>query len=352
VQGRLGETESSSTEARFTVRVGARTGGAMKTLFTPEGFRALRASWILLGLAVAAAIAVGVGGHWITERDIRDGTAADKRVRDARTRLDGARRERDNLAESAEVFRALVERGILQDERRLDLVELVAELRRRHKPPGARIRHRAPAAAARKPVRFRRGALQPREAARAGAARGRPARLRRGARALAARALSGGPVRDEAHRRPAADVAAAARGSRLHPRVDHAQGEEKEHPVGKGLLAALLVLALPAMPADLGTLFHTAEERARLDALRRGEPATPSRHGHPLPSRRGPRSRKSPDFVKRSDGRNTVWIDGRAITAPSNARTAPLFDPRVVRDLEQNAPSDIKLVPSKKNSEP
>ncbi|QJR12611.1 hypothetical protein DSM104443_03702 [Usitatibacter rugosus] len=104
----------------------------MNTLFTAEGFRALRASWILLGLAVAAAVAVGVGGHWITERDVRDGTAADKRVRDARTRLDGARRERDNLAESAEVFRALVERGILQDERRLDLVELVAELRRRH----------------------------------------------------------------------------------------------------------------------------------------------------------------------------------------------------------------------------
>lgn len=104
----------------------------MSGLFTAEGFRALRGSWILLGLAVLAAVAVGVGGHWITQRDIRDGNASDKRVRDARTRLDGARRERDNLAESAEVFRALVERGILQDERRLDLVELVADLRRRH----------------------------------------------------------------------------------------------------------------------------------------------------------------------------------------------------------------------------
>jgi len=104
----------------------------MNTLFTAQGFRALRASWILLALSVLAAIAVGVGGHWITERDKRDGGASDKRVREARARLDGARRERDNLAESAEVFRALVERGILQDERRLDLVELVAELRRRH----------------------------------------------------------------------------------------------------------------------------------------------------------------------------------------------------------------------------
>jgi len=121
--------------------------------------------------------------------------------------------------------------------------------------------------------------------------------------------------------------------------------------VGKGLLAALLVLALPAMPAELGTLFHTAEERARLDALRRGEPATPPATAtSPIAPR--PSVPEVTGFVKRSDGRNTVWIDGRAITAPSNAKTAPLFDPRVVRDLEQNAPSDIKLVPSKKNSEP
>jgi len=104
----------------------------MKTVFSKEGFQALRAAWILLSLSLVAAVAIGAGGHWITERDKRDGGASDKRVREARTRLDGARRERDNLAESAEVFRALVERGILQDERRLDLVELIAELRRRH----------------------------------------------------------------------------------------------------------------------------------------------------------------------------------------------------------------------------
>jgi hypothetical protein len=104
----------------------------VSAVFSPEGFRALRASWILLGLAVLASIAIGAGGHWITERDKKEGGVADKRLRDARARLDGARRERENLTESAEVFRALVERGILQDERRLDLIELVAELRRRY----------------------------------------------------------------------------------------------------------------------------------------------------------------------------------------------------------------------------
>ena len=42
--------------------------------------------------------AIGAGGHWITERDKREGGQAEKRLREARTRLDGARRERDNLS--------------------------------------------------------------------------------------------------------------------------------------------------------------------------------------------------------------------------------------------------------------
>lgn len=104
----------------------------MSAVFSKEGFHALRASWILLALSLATALAIGAGGRWITERDKREGSLSSKRVSEARARLDGARRERDNLAESAEVFRALVERGILQDERRLDLIELVDELRRRH----------------------------------------------------------------------------------------------------------------------------------------------------------------------------------------------------------------------------
>jgi hypothetical protein len=104
----------------------------MKAVFSAEGLRALRGSWILLALAALTAAGIGAGGHWFTERDKRDGGQAEKRLREARSRLDGARRERDNLAESAEVFRVLVERGILQEERRLDLVELIAQLRRRH----------------------------------------------------------------------------------------------------------------------------------------------------------------------------------------------------------------------------
>jgi hypothetical protein len=90
----------------------------------------------------------------------------------------------------------------------------------------------------------------------------------------------------------------------------------------------LLVLALAASaftwaaePA-LGTLFHTPEERARLDRLRRGEsePAAALIPGH---------GSAVTGFVKRSDGRHTVWIDG----APVTVRGAPpaVFEPGAVR---------------------
>ena len=72
---------------------------------------------------------------------------------------------------------------------------------------------------------------------------------------------------------------------------------------------ALLMLAAPCAGAlELGTLFTTPEERARLDRLRRGEPDVPA----------ASQDARAPDpaitgFVKRSDGRHTVWIDGAPV---------------------------------------
>jgi hypothetical protein len=87
-------------------------------------------------------------------------------------------------------------------------------------------------------------------------------------------------------------------------------------------LLALGLAALPAWPgSELRTLFHTAEERARLDRQRRGESAeaAPSK---PAPAVVG-------GYVKRSDGRDTVWIDGRPVTM-SGAKSAPYTDPSKV----------------------
>lgn len=90
----------------------------------------------------------------------------------------------------------------------------------------------------------------------------------------------------------------------------------------RALAAALLALAAPAASAlDFGTLFTSPEERARLDALRRGEPETPraaaTRSADP----------EVTGYVRRSDGRNTVWIDGRPVVV-SNPEASALVESR------------------------
>jgi hypothetical protein len=90
---------------------------------------------------------------------------------------------------------------------------------------------------------------------------------------------------------------------------------------------AVLALALTAPGAtalELGTLFNTPQERARLDRLRRGEPDVPAQiEGERVvnPTLTG--------FVKRSDGHDTIWVDGVPVPV-SRADSARLLDPRAV----------------------
>lgn len=101
-------------------------------LVTPEGLKALRWSWGVLVASILLAAATVAGSHWYVEREKRENANTQRRVEEARARLEAARRERDSLEQSSEVFRTLVERGLLQSGRRLDLVELVNGLRARH----------------------------------------------------------------------------------------------------------------------------------------------------------------------------------------------------------------------------
>ena len=78
-----------------------------------------------------------------------------------------------------------------------------------------------------------------------------------------------------------------------------------------------------AAEADLGTLFTSPEERARLDRLRRGEPVQTAIAGST-----GPRAVTG--YVKRSDGRSTVWIDGVPLQV-ATPKAAPMLDPGAVR---------------------
>ena len=102
-------------------------------VFSRDGGRQLRGAWILLAVSIACAVALGLGGKFYLEHEKRTRKSESQRLEQARSRLETARRERDNLRESADIFRTLVDRGILQGERRLDMVELMNGLRTREK---------------------------------------------------------------------------------------------------------------------------------------------------------------------------------------------------------------------------
>ena len=104
----------------------------MKQIYSVEGRRSLRASWILLALSVALSAAFVAGSVWYLEREKRGGAAAAKRLAEANRRLEGVQRERESLEHSAEVFRQLQARGLMQPERRLEIVELMKALRNEH----------------------------------------------------------------------------------------------------------------------------------------------------------------------------------------------------------------------------
>ena len=108
----------------------------MKFVFSAEGARQLRGSWIVLGLAVLVGVGIVAASVWFLNKEKREAVGASRRVQEARARVEAARRERDNLQESSEVFRTLVARGLLQTEKRLDLVELLNTLRIQHQLHG------------------------------------------------------------------------------------------------------------------------------------------------------------------------------------------------------------------------
>ena len=91
-------------------------------------------------------------------------------------------------------------------------------------------------------------------------------------------------------------------------------------------LAVILLAASTAVPAQqLGTLFHSPKERETLERLRRGE--TPGQVAAPLPDP------VLTGFVKRSDGKSTVFIDKKPYPA-RDPRMQEVLDPRIVERFE------------------
>lgn len=105
----------------------------MNFAFSREGSRLLRVAWVTLALAIAVACGLAWGGYWYEQKEKRDHEVSKRQLGEAQARLANARREREDLRNSAEVFKDLVARGILKEESRLDLFDRLHALKVRHR---------------------------------------------------------------------------------------------------------------------------------------------------------------------------------------------------------------------------
>ena len=103
-------------------------------------------------------------------------------------------------------------------------------------------------------------------------------------------------------------------------------------------LAALLACCAACVcgAASFDTLFHSPQERERLDRLRRGEVVAPeTQAGEPA------RRREITGYVKRSDGRGTAFIDG--VPVPVDPRSAPMLQPDKVPAYAGRESESLKI---------
>lgn len=104
----------------------------MNVVFSKEGAKALRLAWALLGVAIVAAAAIAWASHWYVQKERRDNAASNRELAEAQARVAAARKERDDLQASSQIFMDLVKRGVLKGEGRLDFIERLQQLKARH----------------------------------------------------------------------------------------------------------------------------------------------------------------------------------------------------------------------------
>jgi hypothetical protein len=105
----------------------------VNVIFTRDGFRALRLVAIvaLVGLAVAIALVVGSYLYWQYEKS--NDQQSVRTEAEAKNRVENARREQNDLRDSAQTYERLTARGMFVAEQRLDLIEAMNVLKDRHK---------------------------------------------------------------------------------------------------------------------------------------------------------------------------------------------------------------------------
>jgi hypothetical protein len=105
-------------------------------------------------------------------------------------------------------------------------------------------------------------------------------------------------------------------------------------------LAIILLACASAVHAQqLGTLFHSAKEREALDRQRRGERVEVD--GKAVVEEREP---VITGYVKRSDGKSTVFLDKRPYRTTSESIQRSL-EPRIVERYQEPSPPPTAPVP-------
>lgn len=104
------------------------------TAKAPSGaFKALRFSALVALSGLGVAIFLVSGSYLFWQSETKSEVVSQRNLQELRNRLETLKRERADLQGSEETYKSLVERGAFAPERRLDLIEALAELKKRHK---------------------------------------------------------------------------------------------------------------------------------------------------------------------------------------------------------------------------
>jgi hypothetical protein len=102
------------------------------SIVTKEGFGALRFAYLVFVVGLGVAVFLATGGYLYWQAEKKNNVQSQRTLGDVQSRLANAKRERDDLRNSEDTYKALTARGVFVTEKRLDLLEAMEALKIRH----------------------------------------------------------------------------------------------------------------------------------------------------------------------------------------------------------------------------
>ena len=96
-------------------------------------FKALRFSGLVALVGLGVAVFLVVGSYLFWQSETRSDVVSQRNLQELRGRLETVKRERADLQGSEETYKSLIARGAFAPERRLDFIEAMEALKKRHK---------------------------------------------------------------------------------------------------------------------------------------------------------------------------------------------------------------------------